>query len=313
MPAGWRPSVLRTSTLRWLLDLTWCGHVYRLAEQPVSAPTGEAGASEQYAGGLEFGGEYDDVLALFGEEGEQAVSLTLHLDGLVDVPAQIAAGWALQAATGRPLVWPDGGAAQDVVVVLVGVVREPTYGAATEPVTLTLSEEEDEADGRIPALRAVFDAATWPAGAGGDEDLFGELYPIILGRPGVGVGWGSAAIAVTSGRLLIAGHPIAATTVDVLDEFPSPGPTQDNAAPVTTLADGEGRVIASCSTFVNIITPLVIGDSYWIRWSGAGGLTRGGVEVRGAGAVLRWLLQESGARTDFGRVDAAADYPAPKS
>ncbi len=304
MPAGSRPSVWRGARMRWLLDLTWYGQTYRIADEPTTAPTGTGGATEVYEGGLEIA-DYDDALELFADSAQpRSVSVTANLDGVVDVVDRQLAGWDLQAATGRLMLFPDGGAARDVVVVLQGVVREPEYGAKQEPVTFTLAEEEEEANGLIPDLDAAYTEETWSSAAG-DTEKWGEFYPIIFGRPGgEGAAEGSHALMPNTGRLIIAGHPVKATNVTIVDEENG----TSESRPVTTFADGLDRRIATVTGFATIGSPagtLVAGDPYWVKWDTGGGVY-GASEIRGAGDVLRWMLERSGGRWDASRTGAAA-------
>lgn len=300
MPLGMRLTALRDSDLRWLLRLTWAGREYRLAEEPVSAPTGEAGASEWYEGGLEIG-DYRDALDLWADDSApRSVSLSFYMP---DVITRISAGADLQTARGQLYLWADGGDERDLVLLLDGVLREPEYGAATEPISATLDEEEIEGAGRIPDEGARYTATTWPGGTG-DVEQYDERYPIIIGRPGGGVASGSPSLTVSSGRLLICGEPVVAASAEVYDEEHDTTET----LPVTLYEDGAGRMTSTLTGFTAVGDPpgtLVVGDPYWIRWTGAGGVLRGTSEVRGAGSVLRWLLERSGLRYDAGRVQAA--------
>jgi hypothetical protein len=302
MPFRW--ATLRDSeAVRWLLDLEWAGRTYRLADEPCSAPTGEAGALERYEGGLDLG-DYEDACDLWADESApRTVSVTFYLPDLID---RLAAGCDLQSARGRLWIWADAGDERDCILVLDGVLREPEHGANEDPVTATLAEEEEDAGGLVPEDAAKYTATTWP-GATGDVEQYGERYPIVIGRPGGGVVDGSHSLTVASGRLLICDRPVSATSVTVYDEEHG---TSEVVA-VDLEADSLGRMTSTLSAFAVIGDPpgtLVVGDPYWIRWDNGGGIMRGADEIRGAGAVLRWLLERSGARYDEGRVGAVVGY-----
>ena len=296
-----RPSALIGATVRWLLKLTWEGRVYRLAERPVDAPTGDAGAMEPYEAGLLIG-DFGDA-AEFWSDDSAPRSLPMSVV-LPDAVARISDGCDLQTATGKLYQWADGGDERDLLLLLDGVVLEPEHEEEGQPIAFTLEEEEVEAAGLIPPEDARYTAETWPGGTG-DVDTYDERYPIIIGRPGVDGEEGSPSLTVSSARLLIAGHKVAASTVNIYDEENG---TSDTGVAVVHQADNLGRVCATATSFTNIGSPagtLVVGDAYWIGWPNDGGLTRRGAEVRGGGQLLRAMLQLAEVRYDAGRLEAA--------
>lgn len=301
----WTPAQLRGRRLYWLLDLTWEDQVYRISTEPVDAPTGEAGATWHYSGGLVLPDDYEDRLDLFDvDSGSRSVSLTLHLAGLVDVPKRIAEGWDLASATGRLMLWPEGGGAGEIRVIIDGPLREPEYGAEEEPVTAGLEEEDADDTGGVPAEGARYTADTWPGGTG-DTEKYGERYPVVFGRPGGGAQEGSAVLHVSSGRFLIAAHWTAASQVRIYDEADGTSEVFGTGQ----LTDSEGNPCTTVDVSGAAVITVAVGDPFWVGWmNGGGALGHDGLEARGAGSVLRWWSERSTLRWDRGRVAAAIPW-----
>ena len=298
----WTPDKLRGRALVWLLDLRVGAQVWRVATEPIEAPTGEEGATESYRGGLDLDPSFRDQIDLFADTaGERSVPLTIHLDGLQDVVSMQDLGLRLSAATGRLMLYPDGGSDEDVLVWVDGVVLEPEYGSTEEPVTLTLSEEDADAQGLIPDEAAAYTTQTYP-GTTGDQDKRGERYPIIIGAPGSATQDGSAPIHANSATFVLAGHAVAATTATLYDEEDD----FSESLAITESADALGRVVSWINTTLATTITVTVGDAFWVRWTGGGGLQGpSGSAMRGAGSIMRWMLQRSGARWDAGRTAAA--------
>jgi len=138
----------------------------------------------------------------------------------------------------------------------------------------------------------------------------GEVYPEIIGRPGeldMGTRIGATpGIPVTmSGTdvvlLLIAGHPVDATTVEVHDRL---GGVAELA--VIESVDGLG---VSTSTVLMTGSGLSLTqttyDIAWYRDGGGGRMDDAGNMLLGAGSVLRYYLRRAGVRLDGPAWDAA--------
>lgn len=301
-------SGLRGGRLHYLLDLTWGGVTYRLARERVTAPLGEAGADVDYHPGLETDGVAQEVKPFSDNLEERSVSLTLHLGDLVDVPARIAAGHPLSAATGVLRLWLEG--SSQVVTLIDGEVRTPDYGHRDDPVTLTLEEAPWIAPTLIPAASARINSTTWP---NHDDERTGDRYPIVLGEPGgasQGSPHGGPAYYVDTSflgdKLLIAGHRVAASQVRIVNLTAK----NTEVFSVTHQADGLGRVCA----VVDVSSPSTLtvdeGDDFAVLWGtgSGGGMPRRGDSTqaeRRAGGILEWLLSVSGIRYDAGRLAAA--------
>ena len=303
------PADLAGSDLVWLLDIDWLGRSLRLSEQHRRAPFGEHHAMVDYLPGLDMGGSVDQVLDLFSDASSlPSVSVTLNLAGIVDVPAEIAAGRDFSAATGVLSLWAEGDTTEDIyrIVVVSGRFRAPEYGSATEPITATLEEFPATEPDLIPGFRERVNDDTWADHA---EPAALMWYPQILGSPGAGETYGSAALYVdtnaTGGKhLLIAGHAVSASTVALLN---STDDSEDTSVAVSHQTDGSGHTVAVLNLTTPTTTATVDGSAaYWVKWpADAGGhADHDGGAISGAGSVLRWLLERSSLRWDRGRLAA---------
>lgn len=304
------PEDLRSADLVWLLEIDWLGKTIRLAERLESAPFGPQGSSVDFLPGLDVGGSVDQALDLFSDSSSlPSVALTMHLGGLVDVPAEIARGRDFSAAKGVLSLWARGDREdrQDRIVVVSGRFRSPEYGDASEPITATLEELPATEPDLIPAAADRIEPETWP-----DAPQSSALhwYPQIIGSPGAGATYGSAAFAVdfvSAGKrhLLIAGHKVAAPSVSILNADDG----SVDSLSVSHIQDGRGKTVAVVNLLGSAVTVSDSG-SYWCKWPvDAGGFAdHSGEPVSGAGSALRWLLERSSLRWDRGRVAAAVDY-----
>jgi hypothetical protein len=272
------------------------GQTWRFASRAVAFDGNE------YTDGLETPGTFADALSL-SVPSEASMPITIHAQAVADLDVED----VVRGATARILWWadPDG---DDPIVVLDGVVEDPVYGGADEPLTATVREVPWDDRGRIPAVDAVINDDTWP-NRDPQVDITDERYPIVIGAPGVssvaGDVVGSPAFWVVVGGtdyLLIAGHPVLAASIWLNDLT---GPSATTAA-VTTTADGLGRQVAVCD--VTAWSGLGAGDELWATWYLGGGLANPdapGELMTGAGDVLEWMLHRSTIRVDWGRLRAA--------
>lgn len=308
----WSRDQLRKSEgLHWLLDLTWGGRHYFHSEQHVTADAYGHGA-EEWLDGLDVGGPLmDSVDPLSDSPAPRSVSITLTLPPGVDVPDLVARGFHLGSATARLLLWAEG--TTEAITVIDGVVRDPQYETAGQPITFALEEMPFDDRALWPPVRAVVDDDTWP---NADEKALGEMYPWIGGAPPLEEpdAFGSPGLVVsvtgsdpiTGMTLLIAGHHCEGGTVairNVTDDTPGDTFTVEDGS------DGDGNPVATVDLFEpgTTITRDDGGDAYWVRWgtsTHSGGMMVGGSLMRGAGDVLVWWLARSTIRWDRGRVAA---------
>ena len=305
----WARAELRTGERwHWLLDLTWGDRVFYFSEDDVAATIGSD--TIPYHAGLDLGGELVDEVGLFHDAAEpRSVNVTLDFPPGVDVPARVARGLDLGAATATLSLWLEG--TTRVLKVLDGEFRDPEFETANDPVTGAIEELPLNDRALWPPQRAIVNATTWPNAS---EAALGEYYPWILGTPTLATTNGvfsSPGLHVDGGgatdHILIAGHAVKATSVPVKNA------TDGTAGDMTVLhkADGHGRQVAYVD--LNEAGPTITADpdhEYWLRFEDAtgGGLaTRdGATTMRGAGDHLLWWLQRSTLRWDRGRVEALA-------
>ncbi len=224
------------ATAWWLLDITWAGRVWRIADSEV-VPVNADRDALKYFPGLSAP-DVSEELADPADGTAASVSVSLEVLFPEDVPALVAAGFDLSSARAQLSRWVEGTAYEKRRVVIDGVIEDPDYGEPHEAVALTLEMAPWLEESEIPAA----DQAV--AGANFDDDMIlslapeelGLAYPIIYGRPGVvstsiaSTGWitGSEAVWVdhrdtpdgaTANRgdlsMVIAGHHVSATTVYV--------------------------------------------------------------------------------------------------
>lgn len=280
---------------RWLLDLTWGGAEYHLAEEEAEVTVG--GETVRYlaglvvAGGVERGAQVGD-----GVLDAPAVSLELHLEGVVDVPARIAAGYPLSAATGTLWLWLEGTEHRERIV--SGYIDGPEFGEADEPVVVTLEDDRLTNDLLFPPANARMVAGSQNPG---------ERYPWIIGAPGSSDAFGSSALVwATSGsptalvdEVLVAGHPVDASSVTIYnadEDF-------DDSLSVTTDTDSFGRTVSIVDISSWTAVRRVPTARFYARWTGTGLLIRNEA-VSGAGDVLRWALTQTQLTVAPGRLAA---------
>ena len=291
--------------LVWLLDLSFAGEDLRLSRD-FETYVDNDGTAFEYVPGLDWGGNLDDAIDLLGgSPSPRQVALTLHLGDLLNVPELVSFGHDLAAATAKLYLWSRGTSSR--ILLVDGEIMDPQYGSRHEPVTLTIEEAPFDDRGLIPSALARVDLKTWPNAAEGIRD---EFYPIIVGQPGgtSTKAYGSPGLVVNHSApnfyLAIAGHPLTGSgTVSWFNE------TQQLAGTATpaTVTDGRGLEIAQIAVNHGSVT---IDDEWWIVWSSSnvtGIADHDGGAIRGAGSLLRWMLERSSVRWDRGRVSAIVD------
>lgn len=304
------PADLRAGRLHFLLDLTWGGSVYRLAESAVSATIGAEVV--EYADGLDFAGSWEDRIDLFATSPSgRSVSLTMHLTALVDVPSVVSRGLSLGSARGVLSLWLEG--TTELHTVIAGALRGVRYGSKEEPVTATLEELPLRSPGLLPSsLQRVKAPAEFDPLA---PSVLDQYYPIVFGRPGGPDGYGSPAlfhdvfVGFTS-SVTVAAHACVGGTVKIINDDTAATET----AAVIVESDGNYTGPGIIRTAVDLTSlPATAADAdkpHFVQWTAgnAGGLPSKAdpsVPMRGAGEILAWLLERSGARVDTGRTAAA--------
>lgn len=309
----WTANELRAGELHWLLDFAWAGVTWRFAARPMEVTLD--GEAHPYIGGLDWGGVLLDDIDPFTDAPEpRSATVNLWFPPGANVPLLVAQGHDLGAATAVLRLWCSG--TTRAMTMIDGVVRDPSYSSASDPVVCTVEELPFADTALFPAPLARVDATSWPTAAG---KAVGEYYPWVLGYPPIdetteGLFAVPGLVIETSGSpaavdtILFAGHEVAATQVRIRNF--ADDSWEDFS--VTNAADGRGRIVAYCD--VSGASTLTIddpGDAYWVRLgpTNGGGLLADGssVAMRGAGDVLVWMLRQSSLRWDRGRVAAVRD------
>lgn len=291
----------------WLLDLDLGGRVYHVAEHPIEVR----------------GVQYDSGLS--------GIQLSTSGDALdeVDVEVLLGVDWArLASEEGLPVelgrahlrrYWP----AEDLTETGIrGEVSEPEYGAASEPLTLTIREAQESSPLTPPTW--IVDDRTWPAdhltsGYSPIEQVIGQRYPIVIGKPGAARAVGqdvtvgavpallvSAAFTGASERFgpntkaLVSGGHIAATTarVWVLGDT-----ITQNVSPVIHAFDALGQPVSLVEVKGTDHPGSGETPEVWVGLGvSEGGVQVGGRPIRGAGEVIEWVLRDGRQRVDWSRM-----------
>lgn len=294
-------------SLVWLLSLTWDGQVYRFSSRPIDL-LDEDGLPISFLGGLDLSSWDGDLEFLSTSPGEQSVSA--EVDFPIDVADRISSGHPLDTATGEfSVIEEEDSDYADRLVLLTGWVDTPEYGAYGEPVRFSLVAENRTSSTSIPPSTWRLTEETWPSAtySYADDDP-GAWYPIVAGQPGyidgVHVGRGSPCLVLHrdtgSGEaqtLLVAGHPVDATTVAIID---SDGATT-GALSISRRVDGLGQEVSVVDISGSGGTiDLTLGEFY-CAWNT--GLAMSGVDT--VGDWLAWLLRQSPAGYDAIRTKVA--------
>lgn len=261
----------------------------------------------------------------------------------VDVALYAARGAHLELTTARVSRWVEGQLWSERELLFRGIVGDPEYGEVDDPVSFSIEREEvQELTPCIPE-RASVTESTWDTSSVNlDEADIGKAYPTIIGRPGVAAwtsgGFVSGSVGVWARKqnywhkLILAGHPVKATTVWICSEASSGGALPAEEVAVTHEPDGLGRIVAVVDfhatdtggppisyydvggTLLDVVQaggssiPVPAEDyPVYVSWPDAGGLIGGdGEEIRGAGDVLTWALDQCDAPADLARCRSVA-------
>ena len=297
-----------------LLEVIVDGRPIRATDRPGGAVVVDPdGVSLSFAGGLSA----DASARSLGEAVE--VAFTAWVPG---VAVLVARGAELLGSPARVWRWYEGTRLDQAVIVVVGELEGPTYGADWEPLTGTVRAPMSGA-GLVPDPGVTISALRWPVRVGYtlDPEAIGATSPLIIGRPGAIAGGVDAASSpaylvelatapanLPQSRLEIAHHPVAATSVTLHDVSGKTSAVRT----VSTTTDATGRTV-SYVDFVGL-NPLTEpfpeeGREYRIAWDqGGGGIVdpSTGLEVRGAGTLIGWLARTYAPSftLDSGRQDA---------
>jgi hypothetical protein len=329
------PEQIAGRRAHWLFELT--SHeddgnprTYWYAVDEVSATTAD-GDERVYREGL---GDLSVTV------GDGLPSLSIELSGVPDGGSwakQVARGLDLQACTGRLLRWFEGSDYEAAIVVASGRVTAPSYGDDAAPLRFSLASTVDDTLATVPPESAAVGPTTWPRTTSPaicypPEQGNGAYYPWVFGTPGLRGGpyinvistridvhaspavvlehGGSSALARTYGKLCVAGHEVAASTVFVRDVsagyIERPYSRIQESVTVRTMQDGLGRTVSYVlqSDFTRL--RIMDGNQYAVSWTGGGGIESSpGKPIRGAGEVIGYLLNACGIPVNKGRMAAA--------
>ena len=306
--------------LWFLLDMKWAGQTVRLSSARHEVPSGPGGADVSYYPGMEWSRAFRSDFLLGGKGNGAAVDLTLYLDEHLDVPALLADGHVLGSARGTLSIWAEG---TDAVIPLIeGPIRDPAWTSREEPITGRLEVEPATDTSLIPGVNerviSPTGGATWTAY---DPAIGGEYYPRVWGAPG-GVNNSHAkgspclyvVVTALSEKGLIAGHHVHASHVRVTNY--SAGAVSSVVA-VTNEYDGLGQPVATIPLSIagtGWAAAPDLGSELWIQWvDGVGAAEYGAMDengdpMRGAGAILEWMLRRSSVAWDSSRVAALRSF-----
>lgn len=286
----------------WLLELA-AGYTLRLATRPVTA--------DGYA--------WRDGLGSVQVSTAQA-SIALEVAG-VDWTALRAHGLDTGAMRARLWLWHEGQTLEEAWLVREGPVESADVGDPGDPATLSIGVEPWEDQVVLPPATATIDESTWPVRSSPaayvlPESVTGSPYPLIVGQPGtvytVAAGarvlspaspaylveyWGTLPVSSwLASRLLIAGHPVAAASVRVVDV--SAGTTEVRS--VSTTTDRAGRTVSYVDWTGSTVSHPDDEHEVWVAWDqGGGGIVGdGGTAVRGLGTLLVEMMTADPFRVD---------------
>jgi len=303
----------------WLLEITWAGTVYRFSSKPVVLPSDDGALP--FHGGLEDL-DYSEALDRLTTT-PQGQTASLDLIFPINVAQQIAKGHDMGAASGDlAMVLEVGGVIQQTYEqrqqLLTGRLTQPQYGAPDKPVgwaAFSLEQAPFDDAGLVLNPSHRINQLTWGAFPSYSE---GKAYPLIIGTPGKYVDadgdsatcGGSPAYVLDyslpalgirgklADKLLVAGHPVAATEVTVFDK--------DGASEVFSVVE-EQDVMEVVTATVDVSAASVIdrlSDEFWVGWHQAGGKAspfKADQVLTNAGDVCRFMLTRSSLAVDHGR------------
>jgi hypothetical protein len=339
----WNASELRGRRTWWLLDITYAGTVYRLAESNLDITSTSLGQLHYLPCIL------NDItvgygFSLFADSAEQqSVSIECFL-GSTDVAAMMAAGHDL---AGSPCVlskWIEGQDWDDRRVFVVGRMKNPVYGGVGEPIRFSLEDAFFDDYALIPATESRTSKVTINLDTVNVDDL-GLTYPLVYGNPGkcsaLRTGWCSGSQGVWRNKiegaqeLIIAGHPTSMIAVILSNDALSAGASyvvrqsiDDSGAPISVIASANGFPVTTLwhwglnatdappellavyhpvQDTLNVTTPVYVSWFFDDPDDHSGGLVVGGRVVRGAGDVIQNVLSYSKYRFDSRRIAGIAD------
>ena len=299
------PADLIGKRVYWIVAFTYAGATHYISDTALDLESAE-GVIQVYPG-LLTQLQFEQALSLFSASVE-GISLSMQLHLPVAVAALVSRGFPLPLATGEVAIHIEGNTWEQRISLCKGEVLDPVYGAADEPISFTLEQKISQDIAQIPSPTQVVSLESWPNAAAA---AIGKYYPLVFGKPGpytypggsAGVSGSPARFVDTTGdKLLIAGHHVVASTVQISD-----GTTDENFSVINT-TDGLGQkcALVDITGAVSItIDPTLDYHTSWNHTSG-GALKalHSTLTLEGAGDLLEWLLTQSTLTYDAGRFAA---------
>lgn len=327
MRTAYTEAQLRGAKLVWLVTLEFAGRSWCFSSTPLELDDGEGG-TVQYQGGIDDL-EFEDGAELFSDAPSPR-SVSLDLLWPESFAALVNQGHDPGQIRGEVALVRVGDAYADRLVVLVGYASDPEYGAAGEPVALTLEDDSTEDTAQIPEPSATVtegdtDSATWDSPAAGAEGL---AYPIVFGQPGpylkidgtTGTTSGSPGLFVITDigspypyTVLIAGHETVTGETGGSVALYNTRLSESQTMTAELMRDGLGRLVTVVdidSLAGRILDPWEEDDEIWTDWIDGPTLYRLDARepVLTAGDLLVWMFERVSAPVDRGRLRAAKVY-----
>jgi hypothetical protein len=284
----------------WLLDLDLSGRVFRFATQDLEVDDHD-GRTFTYRAGLG---------TLRVSRAAASISVEVASDGAADWAKLEAHGVDLASGTATLRRWFERQDLEAAEVVITGRIGTPEFGPVPRPLTFSILDSSDLERTVVPPPEMVVDETTWPMTGGYvvDDPAYGEVYPLVIGYPGglpnailttlsaaatpaPLVEYAGGALTWAYSKLVIAGHPVEATSVRVYDL--SDGIYED--LDVSTMQDGRGRTVSYVDFFPAASLRAYPGHAYACAFLATygGGLKWRGRVLRKAGELLVYLLTEN--------------------
>ena len=317
MPYPLRPIDLRGRRVVWCLELTWASRVFRLSTEPVELVDADS-VSIPFDGGLSDPLFEESMERLETEASESSASMEVYLP--VDVALERQKGHDPATATGELSMvlvrGPHGGAVVDQTYetrfrVFAGRVEGAQWSDPEQPagwLAFTLREQAYEDSSTIIPIhwRVTSDAWTFA-----EPEHYGKVYPLVFGTPGVYIdtdgspqkkGATPAYIVTTAGGnanlLLIAGHPVAATSVTIFDS------TTSESFPVSHQGETGFSQVGVQVAVVDVTGAAAISrteSEYWVCWDDGGGIPYEAGNLERLGDVIAHFLGLGSIPVDYGR------------
>lgn len=313
MTDRWTPSQL-AGTLRWVLSLEYAGGTWYLGQESMTIDDG-AGGTIVISDGLLDLADMTETLDLWSTDSPRR-SVPVEFDLGVDVATLIEQGHDLAGCVAELAQLADGDDWSNRRPFAVGRLQEPQYGADGEGVRASIEQDVLSSNETIEVsiiMAAALSAALVATGlyASATFPTADVAAPIIIGAPGGGAEPGSnaayactlfdASTGVPARFYVLAGHPVAATTVTLTN----PADYTTVTTPVlgvTVVARSISVVVEDTATTTMTPAPVPI-----VTWTDGGLIDQTIGVLETAGDFIAWLLRLTEQQVDHGRVNAARE------